>query len=156
MLKSLTVSGTICLAFAFGARADVPPRQPETPLPAECAGLIGAWQSSPETVRYGSVVSWLFVNSNGISRVAFSNIQSGTQFDFAAESSSAVACASADQKTWTVTVTRSDSAISTMVLTQVDGATLNEEKMQEWDGAGAPPPDFKPVPVTVTWKLVAK
>lgn len=144
------------LALIGAAAADVAPEPPADPIPEACKPLIGVWQrTEPEKSRFASTWSFLIVDSRRATTIAYVDEGEGVNIE-TQTASHILTCTPGEGGVMKVAfIEASHDAINWSMDIVLGEGSFTTTQMTIYDSPGAPDPDWKPTPYTVTYKKIA-
>lgn len=142
------------LSLTAAALADIPPTPPLEPIPESCKPLIGIWtRTTPEVTRWSENWDLLIVDSRHATKLYWMN-----EKDVNIEAQTAlfnIDCRVEDDGRMTVSMgSATDEEGSATMLIRLSGDSFTSEEVPPYNEPGAPPPDWNPAPVQVTYKRI--
>jgi hypothetical protein len=144
-------------ALAWSAAlADVAPEPPIDPIPETCKPLIGVWQrTTPEITRWMTTWTFLVVDSRLATMLYYMDEGQGVNVQ-AQTATFYITCTPGPNGTMTIdlsSATDQEGSASMAITLSGDSFTTTEQTV--YDQPGAPDPNWKPEPYTVTYKRIA-
>lgn len=152
LLKTLALAA----AFAGAASADIPPPEPENPLPEACQPFIGVWtRDAPRHTRAAKSWTVVSIDSNGAALLSYVN-QENINIETEAMQDFGVTCAPDGAGAVKLTFSKDGWGTFDLLATPLDEGKFTTTEMSEDLGGGAPDPNFKPEAILVTWTRIAR
>lgn len=148
-MRNLLLIGSVALASATSALADIPPPQPEHPLGEACQPFIGVWHRVEPHHDRGGKVWWVIAIDS--ERATVLNYGNQENINIQAKALSfALTCTKNDDGT--VTLDFGDKELKqALTATPVNETSFTTIELSSYLGAGPPDPNWKPEPLTITW-----
>ena len=150
LLKTLALAA----AFAGAASADIPPPEPENPISETCQPFIGIWTRDVPT-HSRRQYSWqvVAIDSNSATILSYNN-QDNVNIEASALDFT-LTCAK-DGEAVKLVFEKDGWGTYELAATPLAEDSFTTTEMSQDLSNGAPDPDFKPQPITVTWKRIAR
>ena len=154
-MMRLTIGVALAAALTMGATADIPPPEPENPLPAACQPFIGVWaRTEPQATRGGQTWTVLAIDAERATVLRYLNqddinIQAGTM-------SAALTCTVAANGDVTLDFTGDSGGSFALTATPVSETSFTTKEESSYLGAGPPVEGWTPEIRTITWTRIAR